>query len=220
MAGTCLCRLPVSGKQTAKALINIKTCSRDAGIGSAPESETLMQEPSSNLILPPFVAKAIAPLPRAPAEGLLSLLVRRLVSRRPDLLRRLGTVSGVPIAIVPDDLPHAFLLALDARGASVSIRNKDEVAEADATIRAPLLVLLGLLDGRYDGDAMFFSRDLRIEGRTEYVLALRNTLEEAELTPGGFLGLGGPFASWINAAGAAMLARARSVASARADLRS
>jgi hypothetical protein len=43
--------------------------------------------------------------------------------------------------------------------------------------------LIGLLDGAYDGDALFFSRDLVIEGDTAAVLALRNAIEDTALTP-------------------------------------
>ena len=56
-------------------------------------------------------------------------------------------------------------------------------AAYDARIAAPLIVLLGMIDGTYDGDALFFSRDLVIEGDTEAVLALRNAIENAELAP-------------------------------------
>lgn len=144
-------------------------------------------------------------------EALLSRFTRRLVSRRPDLLRRLGAVVRVPIAIVPDDMPHAFLLSLDPAGSSVRICDKTKISEAQAVIRAPLLVLLGLLDGTYDGDALFFTRDLRIEGRTEYVLALRNTLEEADLSPGEFFGLSGTSARWMNEVSDTLLTQARAL---------
>jgi len=171
-----------------------------------------MKDARSELSLPPLVSKFVAPLPRFPAETLLSLLVRRLVARRPDLLRRLGAVVQVPIAIIPDDLPHAFLLSLKEGDSRVSICAKEDVGTAQAIVRAPLLVLLGLMDGTYDGDAMFFSRDLRIEGKTEYVLALRNTLEEADLTPGEFLGLTEPSSRWVNTISARLLEQARSFA--------
>lgn len=147
-----------------------------------------------------------------PAEILLTGLTRRLLERRPELSRRLGAVSRVPVAVVPDDMPHAFLLSLDPQDPSVKICAKDSAAAAQAVVRAPLLVLLGLLDGTYDGDALFFSRDLRIEGRTEYVLALRNTLEEADLNPGEFLGLTGRPAQLINGIGNGLLSRARAFA--------
>ncbi|MDN3721333.1 SCP2 sterol-binding domain-containing protein [Roseibium salinum] len=159
-----------------------------------------------------MVALLIAPLPRLPMEALLSRFIRRLVARRPDLLRRLGAVVQVPVAIVPDDLPHAFLLSLDPLRSSVRICDKTRISEAQAVVRAPFLVLLGLLDGTYDGDALFFTRDLRIEGRTEYVLALRNTLEEADLNPGEFFGLSGTSARWMNELSDTLLTQARAFA--------
>lgn len=142
-------------------------------------------------------------------EAVLSAFTKRLVTRRPELLRRLGKVVQVPIAIVPDDMPHAFLLSLDETRSSVSICDKDAISDAEAVVRAPFLVLLGLLDGTYDGDALFFTRDLRIEGKTEYVLALRNTLEEADLSPGEFFGLSGRSAGWVNDVSVRILDKAR-----------
>jgi predicted lipid carrier protein YhbT len=38
---------------------------------------------------------------------------------------------------------------------------------------------MGLIDGSYDGDALFFSRDLVVEGDVEAVLALRNAIDDA-----------------------------------------
>ncbi|MES0882536.1 ubiquinone anaerobic biosynthesis accessory factor UbiT [Roseibium sp. SCP14] len=168
-----------------------------------------MPRPTSALSLPPVVSTLIAPLPRTPMEMLLSKLTKQLVARRPELLRRLGEVVKVPIAIVPDDMPHAFLLSLDDTRSSVTICDKNKISEAEAVVRAPFLVLLGLLDGTYDGDALFFTRDLRIEGKTEYVLALRNTLEDAELSPGEFFGLTGQSADWVNKVSGQILDKAR-----------
>ncbi|MHA7774626.1 ubiquinone anaerobic biosynthesis accessory factor UbiT [Roseibium sp. M-1] len=171
-----------------------------------------MQPQPSSDTLPPLVSTLIAPLPKPPMEALLSTLTRRLVARRPDLIRRLGDVVRVPIAIVPDDMPHAFLLSLDPAKSRVRICDKNRIDNAAAVVRAPFLVLLGLLDGTYDGDALFFSRDLRIEGRTEHVLALRNTLEEADLTPGEFFGLSGKSAGWVNALSDRFLGQVRAYA--------
>ncbi len=42
-----------------------------------------------------------------------------------------------------------------------------------------MLSLIDLLGGRVDGDALFFSRDLVIEGDTEAVLTLRNAIDGA-----------------------------------------
>ena len=37
-----------------------------------------------------------------------------------------------------------------------------------------------MIDGSLDGDALFFSRDLRVSGDTEAVVALRNALDDFE----------------------------------------
>lgn len=37
-----------------------------------------------------------------------------------------------------------------------------------------------MIDGSLDGDALFFSRDLRVTGDTEAVVALRNALDDFE----------------------------------------
>jgi predicted lipid carrier protein YhbT len=50
---------------------------------------------------------------------------------------------------------------------------------ADATAGGPLLTLLALLEGRIDGDAMFFARSLSIAGDMEAMLALRNALDDS-----------------------------------------
>jgi O2-independent ubiquinone biosynthesis accessory factor UbiT len=43
-----------------------------------------------------------------------------------------------------------------------------------------LAALLGLVYGAFDGDALFFSRDLVVEGDTGAMLALRNAIDNAE----------------------------------------
>lgn len=42
------------------------------------------------------------------------------------------------------------------------------------------MTLLGMIDGRYDGDALFFTRDLCVEGDTEAVVCLRNALDDVD----------------------------------------
>lgn len=41
--------------------------------------------------------------------------------------------------------------------------------------------LIDLVEGRVDGDALFFSRKLHISGDTEAVVALRNIVDGAEI---------------------------------------
>lgn len=64
----------------------------------------------------------------------------------------------------------------------------------DARIAGPLSAFLAMMHGVEDGDALFFSRDLTVEGDTAAVLALRNAMDDAELDLTEELaGLSGPF---------------------------
>ncbi|NEW89604.1 sterol-binding protein, partial [Rhodopseudomonas sp. WA056] len=39
----------------------------------------------------------------------------------------------------------------------------------------------GMTDGSYDGDALFFSRDIEIDGDMEAVVALRNAIDDSRV---------------------------------------
>jgi O2-independent ubiquinone biosynthesis accessory factor UbiT len=147
--------------------------------------------------LPSFAARISGFLPLMPLEAAVRLLINRALAVRPSLTKRLGEYAGRRFAIDPTDCGFAFVVTPGAGVAAVeTVRDLADVAY-DARIAAPLIVLMGMVDGTYDGDALFFSRDLSIEGDTEAVLALRNALENAELDPAAVLGLpesvGGPF---------------------------
>ena len=136
--------------------------------------------PLSPVLLAGF---ALRPLPPA-LLGLVLNVALRLVSRRhPDVMARLEPLGDAAFLIDPVDLPFSFVLRL---GAPVPVI---EVVDADgagaewptAIVRAPLLALIDLAEGQLDGDALFFSRDLAIEGDTEAVVCLRNALDSGEI---------------------------------------
>ena len=57
------------------------------------------------------------------------------------------------------------------------------------------------MHGAFDGDALFFSRDLVIEGDTAAVLALRNAIDDAELDLSAEAqAMSGPFAAPVQTA--------------------
>lgn len=131
--------------------------------------------------LPLFVVNLLRGLP-LPA---LDLAIRRLaegtVDRHPSLFARLGTHAATTFLIDPVDLPFALLLLPTRIGRRVELARRDRPAAWNARIAGPLAALIGLVHGAYDGDALFFSRDLTIEGDTEAVLALRNAIDDAEI---------------------------------------
>lgn len=139
--------------------------------------------------LPPLAAQVAAHLPLMPLEMAVRHLIARALAARPSFGARLSEYTGKRFAIDPIDCPFAFVVTPHTQGADVETVRDLSATPYDARIKAPLIVLMGMVDGTYDGDALFFSRDLMIEGDTSAVLALRNALEDAEFDPGSVIGL-------------------------------
>jgi predicted lipid carrier protein YhbT len=101
--------------------------------------------------------------------------------RHPELLERLAPYHGHCIGIDPSDLPFAMLLEPQEDAITLRLVRELDHESADARIRGPIIALMGLVDGTYDGDALFFSRDITVEGDIEAVLALRNAVDDASI---------------------------------------
>lgn len=124
---------------------------------------------------------ALRPVPSVLFQPPASAAMRLMRRRHPGVFDRLSSVPSPVYLIDPIDLPMAFVL--DARPDRFRLTVVDDIPEEEvaATIRAPLGVLLDLLQGRTDADAMFFARALTIDGRTDAVVALRNAVESADI---------------------------------------
>jgi predicted lipid carrier protein YhbT len=140
--------------------------------------------------VPPWLARAVAPLPLAPLQPALALMLDRIVRAYPQLHDRLGEHAHKRFGINPTDLPFAFVLEPRPRRPLVSaVRTLPE--GLDASIHGPLAGLIGMAEGTLDGDALFFSRVLRLEGEVAATLALRNAIDDARIDFGRVLfGLG------------------------------
>ena len=145
--------------------------------------------------IPLFPRPLAAVLRLGPAEPLglpLTLIARRLIARHPSLIGRLGEYGQARFAIDPTDLPLVLVLHPHPTRTRITVHRTAPAVEA--RIAGPLAALLGLVHGAYDGDALFFSRDLVIEGDTSAALALRNAIDDAELDLGAEIAaLAGPF---------------------------
>lgn len=152
---------------------------------------------------------------RDPVERLLTLALRRVARRRPEVFERLGEAGDAIFIVAPTDFPVAFRLRPGGGAGSVEVVRPDDAAPHAARISGPLLTLLALFDGRCDADSAFFSRRIRVDGDTRAVVALHNTLEAAELTLADLLGVGPPFRDRLNAGLAGALGRVRPVSPER-----
>jgi predicted lipid carrier protein YhbT len=131
-------------------------------------------------------------IPLALLRGAATVLPPRLLSRlargvlrgidrtHPRLLANLAGLEPALVHIVPTDLPYRFALRVGSQPVTLSIVARD-ARGADAEIAATVATLVDLLEGRIDGDTLFFRRDLVIAGNTAVIVGLRNVLDREEL---------------------------------------
>lgn len=139
---------------------------------------SLGNENKSGISSPPRIP---LPVPLPLVQPVLARLVRRVARGRPELFRRLGPHCEKSFLIDPVNLPFAFMLRPHPEKPSLRAhRRTASRTEHDARIAGSLLSLLEMIDGGLDGDALFFSRSLVVEGDVEAVVALRNALDDLE----------------------------------------
>ncbi len=131
--------------------------------------------------MPGAVRFALRPVPLSAVRFAAARIVDGVVRRHPALLSRIGPYAATRFLIDPSDLPFLFQLKLGPGRPRIDVRSRGTSVEWDARITGPLAALIGMLHGAVDGDALFFSRDLQIEGDTEAIVALRNAVDDAEI---------------------------------------
>lgn len=124
---------------------------------------------------------AFRPLPPVLLNPLLGHALGVMKKQHPEIFERLAELDNPVFLIDPIDLPFAFLLCPGPEHPGLrAIRDPSKVKPI-ATIRSSLQKLIELLEGKCDGDALAFSRDLVIEGDTEAVLTLRNAIDASDV---------------------------------------
>lgn len=122
---------------------------------------------------------ALRPLPPVLLQPPLNAVMAVIKRRHPGMFDRLAGLSGATFLIDPIDLAFDFLLRPSPPPSLVAVAKGGQTETPTATIRGPLIALIQLLEGKLDGDALFFSRDLVVEGDTEAVVTLRNAVDGA-----------------------------------------
>ena len=135
-------------------------------------------------VTPPFspvllLGLVLKPLRPAVLQPVFDAMLRVVKKRHPDILERMEPFQDKVVCIDPVDLPFVLLLEPLTEAPRLTVRRAVDPDEAHATIRGPLETLIALAEGKMDGDALFFSRQLLIEGDTEVVVALRNAIDGA-----------------------------------------
>lgn len=146
--------------------------------------------------IPPAVAAPARLVPPFLLTPLVSRVFLQVIRAHPGLFERLGDYVDKRFGFSPSDLP--FLFVVEPARPAITVLRKDTAVETDAAIDGPLVMLLALLEGKLDGDALFFSRDITVTGDMEAMLALRNALDDCNVDLPVDLGkAAGPFAPII-----------------------
>ncbi len=122
----------------------------------------------------------LAPVPLAVIQPILGHIASHVAQARPELFARLGPHARKRFLIDPIDLPFVLILSPDVKRPNLRAYRRYEIPAHDAGIAGKFFNLLDMIDGSLDGDALFFTRDLRVTGDTEAVVALRNALDDFE----------------------------------------
>lgn len=125
--------------------------------------------------------RLLAPLPLPLLQPILSRVIFKVAQNRPELFGRLGVQQKKTYLIDPTNMPFVFILMPDSNQPRLrACRRGRSVPSHDSRIAGTFLTLLNMIDGSLDGDALFFSRDLIVEGDTEAVVVLRNALDDLD----------------------------------------
>src|ERR1017187_5382003 len=119
-------------------------------------------------------------LPLPLLQPILTLIGTQVARAQPDVFARLGPHALKSFVIDPTDLPFVLVLKPRPDAPSLSAWRRGDAPHSHACIAGSFLNLFDLIDGSLDGDALFFSRKLRVTGDTEAVVALRNALDDVD----------------------------------------
>jgi predicted lipid carrier protein YhbT len=122
----------------------------------------------------------LAPLPLLPLQPALHRIINSIVRNKPELFHRIGIHKNRLFLIDPLNMPFVLLLRPDPQQPFLRAYRRTDSIQYDARIAGTFLTLLDMIDGKLDGDALFFSRDLIVEGNTEAVVCLRNALDDMD----------------------------------------
>ena len=117
-----------------------------------------------------------------PLQAVLNRVVSGVAARQAGVFERLGHHAASTYLIDPVNLPVVLVLKPDRHSPQLRVCWRTTAPKADCRIAGSFLTLLALVDGRRDGDAVFFSRDLTVTGDIDAVVTLRNALDDLDVT--------------------------------------
>lgn len=129
----------------------------------------------SNLTLTLLITTIFNKLPLPLIQKFLSYSMFAMLKKHPKIFDKISK-DNYSFIIYPYDLPFKFYMEPTNNPKLIAIHKKEDIT-SDAIIKGSLINLLKMLEGKLDGDAAFFSREIIIEGSTQASVALRNAID-------------------------------------------
>jgi predicted lipid carrier protein YhbT len=133
---------------------------------------------NSNLSVILILGYAVNKLPLILVQKFLQKAINTMQQQHPSVFEKLAN-DNLDFIIDATDLPFAFYL--NPSKVELKAFYRGEITNTSATIKGKLIDLLMLFEGEKDGDAMFFSKELVIEGSTAAIVNLRNTIDGEDM---------------------------------------
>lgn len=132
---------------------------------------------------PSVLARAVIGAAPKPALELgAAALLAAMRHNHPQLFSVLDACQRTRVLVELDDPPRRFVLQYGGGSPSLTVVDKPGEVDADAVLKGGLEPMLALLEGRVDGDALFFTRALAVSGDTAAIVTLRNVLDRETIS--------------------------------------
>ncbi len=146
----------------------------------APPPLRRIAEDGPRALLPPPALLRRLPPPLLPIQPLLHRIVTDIARCHPRLFTRLGDSALRRFLVDVEELPFVLLLQPNPAEPRFTAHHRHRVPAHDVRIAGTFEALFRLLDSEADSDALFFSREIVVEGDTEAIVALRNAIDDLE----------------------------------------
>ncbi len=138
------------------------------------------------------LGRIFAHLPGPLAGVPLARVAARIRRRHPRALARIPFEEPRRLLVEAEDVGARLIVVARKGDLRLTAAPPGTDIAADARVAGTLSTLLGIVTGAGDGDALFFSRELMVEGDTALVVALRNAFDDAHLDLAELCGLSEP----------------------------
>lgn len=120
------------------------------------------------------------PVPLPVINYFMRRAVAKITQKNPAIFNRLRGHQHKTFLIEITNLTFDLILQPNQIKPYLRAQRKKNDVQVDAKISGSFLTLLGMIDGRVDGDALFFTRELQISGDIEAIVRLRNALDDID----------------------------------------